>query len=71
MDNHNEIAVMEDQQYSPQQITLDDNLFNKCNRLAEMMAKALALCQSIYKVTSVIVLQLLANHYAGEWTHTQ
>ena len=39
MDNHNEIAVMEDQQYSPQQITLDDNLFNKCNRLAEMMAK--------------------------------
>lgn len=39
MDNYNEIAVMEDQQYSPQQITLDDNLFNKCNRLAEMMAK--------------------------------
>ena len=39
MDNHNEIAVMEDQQYSPQQITLDDSLFNKCNRLAEMMAK--------------------------------
>ncbi|WP_227673339.1 RecT family recombinase [Psychrobacter nivimaris] len=36
---HQEIAVMEDQQYSPQQITLDDNLFNKCNRLAEMMAK--------------------------------
>lgn len=39
MDNYNEIAVMEDQQYSPQQITLDDSLFNKCNRLAEMMAK--------------------------------
>lgn len=39
MDNHNEIAVMEDQQYSPQQITLDDSLFNKCHRLAEMMAK--------------------------------
>ena len=36
---HQEIAVMEDQQYSPQQITLDDSLFNKCNRLAEMMAK--------------------------------
>lgn len=34
-----EIAVMEDQQYSPQQITLDDSLFNKCHRLAEMMAK--------------------------------
>lgn len=39
MDNYNEIAVMEDQQYSPQQITLDDSLFNKCQRLAEMMAK--------------------------------
>ncbi len=39
MDNYNEIAVMEDQQYSPQQITLDDALFNKCSRLAEMMAK--------------------------------
>lgn len=38
MDNHNEIAVMEDQQYSPQQITLDDNLFNKCYRLAQVMA---------------------------------
>ena len=38
MDNHNEIAVMEDQQYSPQQITLDDNLFNKCYRLAKVMA---------------------------------
>lgn len=36
---HQEIAVMEDQQYSPQQITLDDSLFNKCHRLAEMMAK--------------------------------
>lgn len=38
MDNHNEIAVMEDQQYSPQQITLDDSLFNKCYRLAQVMA---------------------------------
>lgn len=38
MDNQNEIAVMEDQQYSPQQITLDDNLFNKCYRLAQVMA---------------------------------
>ena len=38
MDNYNEIAVMEDQQYSPQQITLDDSLFNKCHRLAQMMA---------------------------------
>ena len=38
MDNHNEIAVMEDQQYSPQQITLDDSLFNKCHRLAQVMA---------------------------------
>lgn len=38
MDNHNEIAVMEDQQYSPQQITLDDNLFNKCERLAAVMS---------------------------------
>lgn len=38
MDNHNEIAVMEDQQYSPQQITLDDSLFNKCCRLAQVMA---------------------------------
>jgi hypothetical protein len=36
--NTQEIAVMEDQQYSPQQITLDDSLFNKCHRLAEMMA---------------------------------
>ena len=36
---YQEIAVMEDQQYSPQQITLDDSLFNKCHRLAEMMAK--------------------------------
>lgn len=35
---HQEIAVMEDQQYSPQQITLDDSLFNKCHRLAQMMA---------------------------------
>lgn len=35
---HQEIAVMEDQQYSPQQITLDDSLFNKCHRLAEVMA---------------------------------
>ena len=38
MGNHNEIAVMEDQQYSPQQITLDDSLFNKCYRLAQVMA---------------------------------
>ena len=38
MDNYNEIAVMEDQQYSPQQITLDDSLFNKCYRLAQVMA---------------------------------
>lgn len=38
MDNYNEIAVMEDQQYSPQQITLDDNLFNKCERLAAVMS---------------------------------
>ena len=37
MDNQ-EIAVMEDQQYSPQQITLDDSLFNKCYRLAQVMA---------------------------------
>ena len=36
--NTQEIAVMEDQQYSPQQITLDDSLFNKCHRLAQMMA---------------------------------
>jgi hypothetical protein len=36
--NTQEIAVMEDQQYSPQQITLDDALFNKCHRLAQMMA---------------------------------
>ena len=36
--NTQEIAVMEDQQYSPQQITLDDSLFNKCHRLAEVMA---------------------------------
>lgn len=35
---YQEIAVMEDQQYSPQQITLDDSLFNKCHRLAQMMA---------------------------------
>ena len=35
---HQEIAVMEDQQYSPQQITLDDSLFNKCYRLAQVMA---------------------------------
>lgn len=35
---YQEIAVMEDQQYSPQQITLDDNLFNKCHRLAQVMA---------------------------------
>ncbi len=35
-----EIAVMEDQQYSPQQITLDDDLFNKCDRLAAVMASS-------------------------------
>ena len=33
-----DITVNPDQQYSPQQITLDDNLFNKCHRLAQMMA---------------------------------
>ncbi|AAZ18834.1 hypothetical protein Psyc_0981 [Psychrobacter arcticus 273-4] len=38
MDNYNEITVTADQQYSPQQITLDDSLFNKCQRLAHMMA---------------------------------
>lgn len=38
MNNQNEIAVIADQQYSPQQITLDDNLFNKCYRLAQVMA---------------------------------
>lgn len=36
--NTQEIAVMEDQQFSPQQITLDDSLFNKCYRLAQVMA---------------------------------
>lgn len=36
--SQDDIAVQPDQQYSPQQITLDDNLFNKCHRLAQMMA---------------------------------
>lgn len=32
------VPVAPDQQYSPQQITLDDSLFNKCSRLAQVMA---------------------------------
>jgi len=40
MNNQNEIAVIADEQYSPQQITLDDALFNKCHRLAEIMASS-------------------------------
>lgn len=35
-----DVPVTPDQQYSPQQITLDDSLFNKCSRLAEMMASS-------------------------------